>query len=125
MRYSLLSFLKLSGKVIIFHPIPYGKMYNIKHIKKYMPENTVHITLPSGIILRFLKTKSFDRPGVFIPENHYLFNLPLMDNYIDHRHDVFGGEIADNPDIISAEFTEIIKREIGLNNYEELIKLLP
>lgn len=125
MRYTLLSFLKISGKIHVFHPIPYRKMYNINYIKKYTPENTVLRTLPSGIIIRLVKTKSFDRPGIFIPELHYLFNLPLIDHFIDHRHDVFGGDIAKDPDIISTKFTEIVKKEVGLLNYKEIIELLP
>ena len=122
MRYSLLSFLTLSRKVQIFQPIPKRPIHNIGFIRDNVPINK-YKELPNGIIVGRSDINRPDDPVIFIPESHYLFNLPTMDSYVDY--DFIFGEDANLPkQSISIQFTELVKKEIGLKNYKELTRFL-
>lgn len=119
MRYSLLSFLTSRNKKVIFQPAQDRQIFNIGFIRDNVPINK-YKELASGIILGKSNFNNYNEPVVFIPENHYLFNMPSMDSKVDFR--MFDKNLdAMN---ISLQFTSIVRKEIGIKNFNNLTQFI-
>lgn len=120
MRYSVMSFLYFNQQVAVFSPeiIKRRFIYDNEAIDEITTSKT---ELSDGIIIGSIIVDYNPSYGstssVFIPETHYLFNMSLIDRYIDS--DKFEG--VDNY-TTTPSFTKIIKQAIGNKYFEELTK---
>lgn len=122
MRYSLLTIALLSRKIQIYQVATSYKTYNIEFIKDFLPGDKF-TELPSGIILGKAAIDHPNQPVIFIPESHYMYNLPMMDTKVDYQ--VFGDD-SDNIDriTISLQFTDIVRKELGTKNFNNIIRFI-
>ena len=99
MRYSTVHFTNMSYSK---DSVIYGgeRITDITVIEDYITEEQLKrvIKYPNGVIEAYSDTNNwaiYKKFRVFIPETHTLFNLPLLDHYVDNDTFNFNVDVKD------------------------------
>ena len=99
MRYSIINFTTMEYLSV---PVIFGGelVVDIAFVKGYIAGEPLHevIKYPNGVIEAYSDKNNrpiYKKFRVFIPETHALFNLPLIDHYVDQDTFNFNVDVKD------------------------------